>query len=91
MQRGEVTQGWPAGRACLAAGDRMLCCKHLLTIFFFFSAPLSFGVCCRRAGREGVSGELVFGKGNFLSLGPQGALAAVTPSLPDTRLRTPVP
>lgn len=64
----------------------MLCSKNLLTFFFFFlNAPLSFGVCCYQAGREGVLGGLVFGKENFLSVGPQGALTAVTPGLPDTR------
>lgn len=30
-------------------------------------------------------GVLVFGKGNFLPVGPQGPLIAVTPSLPHTR------
>lgn len=29
-------------------------------------------------------GSLVFGKGNFLPVGPQGTLIAVTTSLPDT-------
>lgn len=62
-----------------------------LPLFFFFSAPVVLWCLLSLGWAGGVSGELVFGKGNFLSLGPQGALAAVTPSLPDTRLRTPVP
>lgn len=71
-----MTQGWPAERASIAAGDRMLCSKNLLT--FFFKAPLSFGIRCCQAGREGVLGGLVFGEGKFLSVGPQGALIGVT-------------
>lgn len=61
--------GLASGEGLFTAGDRMLCCKHLLTIFFFMP-PLSFGVCCRWP-RE-VSGELVFpGERNSLSLVPR--------------------
>lgn len=45
--------------------------------------PLASAVARLGEGGRGL-GELVFGKGNFLPVGPQGALIAVTPSLPDT-------
>lgn len=71
-------------RAFFAAGDSVvLYSKNLLTSFFI--APLSFGVCCCQAGQERGLGRLVFGKGNFLPVGPQGALIVVTHSLPVTR------
>lgn len=77
VQRGEVTQGWGdwEGFSCSRWQNAVLYSKNLLT-FFNASAIASGG---------GGLGGLVFGKENFLSVGPQGALIAVTPSLPHTR------
>lgn len=73
-----MTQGWATGglKVFFAAGDRMQCCT-LKKADFFLNAPLSFGVCCL-AGSEGPDVP----EGEFLPVGPQGALAIVTPDLP---------